>query len=211
MARRYGVLFRGWRRANGLSQAAAGRLCGCSQVFLLEVEKGKKPFGPTSAVALRMLDRCPAPLVDVWSEALLWGLSRDNTSLLCAAAKAVAAELRDGSRLHGTVQSLIDAAWARGAGASPGGEEAATVLVGAAWDVYAWPRALLIDFLLETVAEWRWALHSETGETGRANGWVELVLRDDVVAALPAAKAARCVSAPPWFPLTEYTPAPAAP
>ena len=160
-----------------------------------------------SLVLLRMLTLCPAAPAAVQQEQFLWHLSGGSLSLLYAAAKAVIGALGSAPSLGGRLVpvplgALVDASWPAGDSAEAV-EGGLTALYGGASDFYSWPRAVLVDFLLETTEEWRWMFAANAAPEGR-DGMISVTLRPGILSFLPIQQAAALRLRPPSFTLGEY-------
>ena len=205
--RRYGVVFRRWREGRKRTAAAVARRLGCERPFVSNLEAGRYPLPGHSLILLRMLALCPAAPAAVQHEQFLWQMSGGSLSLLHAAAKAVMGALGSESSMGGRLvpvplRSLLEATWPPGdsAEAVAGGQ---TALYGGVWDIYTWPRAVLVDFLVECTEEWRWLFAATAGPEGR-DGMISVTLRPGILSYLPIQQAAALRLHPPSFTLGEY-------
>lgn len=157
------MLLRRWREREGLSLRAAARRFECTEIFIADVERGRKRAPAYSRTAFKMFELVrPDRAVDRLYEDLLWDLTdgRRNQQVAIKATQAVLSALASPvGDWHAVSDALVDAAQA-GDLAEVTVEGDRMRLSGAAASVYAWPRSVLIDFLLETTDELVFRFHS---------------------------------------------------
>ena len=100
------------------------------------------------------------------------------------------------------LRSLLEAPWPPGdsAEAVASGQ---TALYGGLSDYYTWPRAVLVNFVMETTEEWRWRFAVTAAPEG-GDGMISVTLRPGIRSFLPIQQAAALRLRPPSFPLEEF-------
>lgn len=189
MARRLGVLLRRWREAEGLSLREAAQRLGCTDVFLLELERGRKRTGSLDAVGLRIaravrdLGRAADRMFEDFLWDLMTGRRHPHQQAVVKAAQMALAALRDPTGdLYAVSDALVDAAReGEIAGVELGGDRMR--LSGTVTYLYNWPRAVMIDFVLETVDEMLFRFHPVVDpQLGRLDGQLAVRIRPEFAA-----------------------------
>lgn len=210
--RRYGVVLRAWRQSHRVAVSVAARRFECTQSFISHLEAGGFALPGHSPILPRMLHHCPAAPGAIPAEQFFWHMSNGSLSLLHSAARVTlgamgGAMAMGGKQVPVPLGSLVDAQWPAG-GSAEAVDGGMTALYGGAWDVYMWPRAVLVDFLMETTEEWRWLFCSSSQPEGLFDGMITITLRPSILSFLPVQRAAALRLRPPSVPLTQYVSSP---